>query len=74
MRIDPKLLIPIKLEDFRPDGHFYLEERTGEYTRVSFSESEMDDRQRASRIWCWMQENKHRLWLNRNKPWASFVR
>lgn len=74
MRIDPKDLIPINLNDFRVDGHMYLLVKEGDYTRVSFTQKEMDDNHARALIWNWMLENEKKLFLNRNRPWAAMTR
>lgn len=72
MRIDPKDLIPINLNNFKVGGHFYLLEETGEYTRVVFYDKDFADPHARALIWAWMHENQKKLFLNRNRPWGTF--
>jgi hypothetical protein len=74
MKIDPKDLVPMPLNDFRPGGNFYLLEENGAYTRVAFYQLDFIDPHARALIWCWMEENKSKLFINRCNPWGTFER
>lgn len=76
MIIDPKNLIPLKSwGDFKKGGKFYRLEPDGQYSLCVLPEREFEDPLRGGELehWTKVYITKGRLFLNRNKPWASIT-